>query len=119
MKTKILALYSIFIGIAVMVMWVLILYKNDLPEGKLELSFHLFSEFLMAAFCLLSGIGLLKRIKNSKVFNAMGLGMLLYSVLNAAGYYGQREENPMLVMFIVLFFITFVFFLISLEKTKK
>ncbi len=61
MKAKIVGYYSIFIGISVMVMWTLILLTGQPPEGKTELSFHVFSEFLMALLCLGSGILLLKK----------------------------------------------------------
>ena len=37
------------------------------------------------------------------------LGFLFYSVINAAGFYGQRGETPFLVMFIVIFILAVVF----------
>jgi hypothetical protein len=106
MKTKIIAYYSIFIGISVIAMWIMILSTETPPEGKTELSFHLFSEFLMANMCLVSGILLLRKNSISRRLNILGLGMVVYSVLNAAGYYGERNEISMMIMFIVLLIIT-------------
>lgn len=91
MKLKLIAFYSIFIGVSVIAMWVLILSTEVLPEGKTELSFHLISEFLMALICLISGIQILRRSRLGKLLNITGLGMVLYSVLNAAGYYGEKR----------------------------
>ena len=106
MNRKIVSFYSIIVGIAVISMWTIILLKQEIAEGKIEMSYHLFSEFLMAVLCVISGILLLFNNKKAKLLNILGLGMVIYSVLNAAGYYGERENVPMLVMFTVLFLLT-------------
>jgi hypothetical protein len=116
MKTRIIAYYSIFIGISVLAMWTMILLTETPPEGKTELSFHLTSEFLMALLCLVSGLLMLKNKPASKLLNIMGLGMVIYSVLNAAGYYGEKNETPMMIMFIVLFILTSVAILLHLDN---
>lgn len=102
MTKKILGLYSIAVGIAVLLMWAIMLSFRQLPEGKIELTFHLASEFLMAAMCLLGGLLLLNKKPAAKTINTLGLGLLLYSVLNASGYYAERNEFSMVVMFSVL-----------------
>lgn len=116
MKTKIVAYYSIFIGISVIAMWVMILLTETTPEGKTELSFHLFSEFLMALLCLVSGILLLRNKPMTKLLNILGLGMVIYSVLNAAGYYGEKNEIPMMIMFIVLLILTTIAIFLHLDE---
>jgi len=116
MKTKIVAYYSIFIGISVIAMWIMILLTETPPEGKTELSFHLFSEFLMALLCLVSGSLLLREKPISSWLNILGLGMVIYSVLNAAGYYGEKNEIPMMIMFIVLFILTTVALFLHLDN---
>ena len=116
MKTKIVAYYSIFIGISVIAMWTMILLTETPPEGKTELSFHLFSEFLMALLCLVSGILLLRKKPISRWLNILGLGMVIYSVLNAAGYYGEKNEIPMMIMFIVLLILTSVAIFLHLDN---
>lgn len=117
MKTKIVAYYSIFIGISVIAMWVLILQTETPPEGKTELSFHLFSEFLMAVLCLISGVLLLGKKPVSRWLNTMGLGMVIYSVLNAAGYYAEKNETSMMILFIILLILTSI--AIFLHPDKK
>src|SRR5512133_1297993 len=119
MKTRIVAYYSIFIGISVIAMWIMILLTETPPEGKTELSFHLFSEFLMALLCLVSGILLLRNNPISRLLNILGLGMVIYSVLNAAGYYGEKNENPMMILFIVLLVLTTIaIFFVLTEKLQ-
>jgi len=106
MTKKILAYYSIFLGVAVITMWTIILLTQDIPEGKTELLFHLISEFIMAILCFTSGIMLIFNHKMAKAVNIMGLGMVIYSVLNASGYYGERGDLPMMLMFLILFVLT-------------
>jgi peptidoglycan/LPS O-acetylase OafA/YrhL len=102
MKNRIVGGYTIFIGISVIAMWIMILYGPALHEGKIELGFHLFSEFLMSIICIVSGIRLWLNKPGAKILNVCGLGMVIYSVLNAAGYYGHKGETAMLLMFIIL-----------------
>lgn len=100
------AIYSILIGLAVIGMWAVILTSKELPEGKLELAFHLYAEFAMAVICLVSGVMMLRNKKFSRLTNMGGLGMVTYSTINAAGYYGQKGDQGMMVLFIVLAVLT-------------
>ena len=118
MKSKIIAYYSIFIGVSVMALWIMILLNQNLSEGKLELSFHLFSEFLMALICLVSGIIILRKKTIGKLINILGLGMVIYSVLNAAGYYGEKNDYSMMTMFIILFILTSTAILLHFTKRR-
>ncbi len=117
MLKKIQAVYCILIGISVIGMWIMILSTGGVTEGPIQIVFHLESEFLMAILLLISGYGLLaKKNFGEKVF-LISNGMLVYSVLNAAGYYGQRGDIAMTVMFISFSIISSV--LLILELTTK
>lgn len=109
-KTKIVSCYSIFIGISVIIFWIILLFGEKLPEGKTELFFHIFSELLMALLCIVSGVLLLKKKRIGKPLNIVGLGMAIYSVINAAGYYGEKNEFLMMFIFLVLLGLTIVVF---------
>lgn len=109
MIRKVIGYYSILLGVSVIGLWVMLLINQEQPEGNIELAFHLFSEFLMAMLCLTGGYLLLKKKVIGKTLNLFGFGLVIYSVLNAAGYYGQRNEYIMLIMFVVLFILTSVF----------
>jgi len=94
--------YSIFLGVSVLLMWIMILSGETLSEGKTEVSFHLISEFLMALLCILGGLYLVRRRKAGSNLSLVAHAMVVYSVLNAAGYYGERGEAIMVLMFLVL-----------------
>ena len=116
MNPKIIAYYSIFIGISVITMWTMILLTQSPPEGKTELTFHLISEFIMALLCLFSGILMLKNKPIGKFLNVSGLGMVIYSVLNAAGYYGESNEVQMMIVFIVLLIFTSIAIILNFKN---
>ena len=116
MNIKIVGYYSIFIGIAVIAMWTMILFTQNLPEGKTELTFHLLSEFIMALLCLISGILILRNKSIGKFLSILGLGMVIYSVLNAAGYYGENNDLQIMIMFIALLILTSIVVVINFKS---
>lgn len=116
MKIKLVGYYTIFIGIAVIAMWTIILSTQNLSEGKIELSFHLLSELIMALLCLFSGMLILRNNPAGKYLSILGLGMVIYSVLNAAGYYGESNEIRMMIMFIALLLLTSIVLIINLKS---
>jgi hypothetical protein len=119
MKNKIIGIYSTVIGIAIIVMWLIILNGQSLPETRTTLSFHLASEFLMATFCIVSGILVLRRKHPGRLLNMAALGMMIYSVLNAAGYYGDRGETAAMIMFIVLAALTLLIFRLHFPTAEE
>lgn len=120
-KTKnIIAGYSIFLGISVLLMWTFILLSEDIEEGKREMLFHLFSEALMAVLCITSGFILLKKGKSNLIIAAHA--MVIYSVLNAAGYYFEKGEVLMTSLFVILFLLSLTiltFITLKFEFTGK
>ena len=115
MKTKIIGYYSIFLAITITGYWIMTLSFASYSEGKIEIAFHVFSEILMAFICLLSGILLLKKNKHARNLSIIGFSMILYSVLNAAGYFGERNELSLTIVFIALFVLTSIALIIQLE----
>lgn len=117
MVKKISAIYSIIMGISVMGMWCIILLTQGTPEGQFEITFHLISEFLMAILLITGGYIFLRLKNNGRKILMVAHGMLIYSVLNAAGYYGQRENIGMTSMFFSIFIVSSVLLvLVILEK---
>lgn len=109
-KNNLIAYYSILLGVSVLLMWIFILLNETIPEGKNEMIFHLFSELLMAVLCIVSGMMLLK--KGLQILNVAAHAMVIYSVLNAAGYYSERNEFIMTVIFLILFIISLMILII-------
>lgn len=119
MKARITAFYSLFIGVIVIDMWLLIFSRSEIKEGGTEISFHLFSEFLMAIICIIGAVLQFVKSKFGRELTIAGLAMVIYSVLNAAGYYGEKGDTSMMIMFIVLFAITAIVFGINLFSKRK
>jgi hypothetical protein len=114
MKSRIIGYYLIFLAVAITSYWIMTLSSGSYPEGKIEIAFHVFSEILMAFFCLLSGILVLKKNKHGRNLSIIGLSMIVYSVLNAAGYFGERDHLSLTIMFMALFLITSIALIIQL-----
>ena len=101
---KIISIYSIFIGVSIIGMWLLLLSDNHVIEGKTAISFHLFSEFMAASLCIVGGVPMILGNGKAVPVNIAGLSMVIYSVLNAAGYYGEKNNFPLMIFFSFLFF---------------
>ncbi len=113
-------LYGIIVGICMITMWTLLLITKQVPEIHTEpirISTHIASEFITAILLLLGGITSIQKVTWGPRVHTFSLGMLLYSVLNAGGYYLQLGEYAMAVMFTCLFATTLVF-LIKLIKLE-
>lgn len=118
MARKVFAGYSILVGVCMLGMWSMILLTGGVSEGTIEISLHLVSEFLTAILLLISGICVLKNKVYGNKLSLISNGMLIYSVLNAAGYYGQRGNLPMLCMFTIIFIISTSFLVLELIKRE-
>jgi len=109
--------YAIIIGTIIILTWVLILLNNnDFQEGIKELTFHLISEFIMAFTCITGGV-LIHRKKITGCFIVfIGFGMLIYSTLNAGGYYLELGDYvmPFLMLFLFLTTVFLTFLLIEI-----
>lgn len=119
MKNRFAAIYSIATGTAVIILWSVILRGGRPPEGGTELVLHLSSEFLMATFCIVSGILLLRRRHPGRMMNLAALGMVAYSVLNAAGYYGEGGSTTAMILFLFLFAATVAVMIIQMLPEEK
>jgi hypothetical protein len=111
--------YSVFIGIAMLGMWTGLLVSGQVPELETEpisTSFHIFAEFLTATLLITGGFGLLTNRSWGFQVYLVSMGMLLYAVLNACGYYAQKNEWVMGYMFMVLALLTAFFIMKEVMK---
>ncbi len=116
---KAIAVFSIVTGLSVIIMWTFLLVSGAATEGPVALGFHLYSEFAMAIVLLVSGIMLFGSRKDAAITNMGGMGMLVYSSLNAAGYYGQKGDTGMLVLFTAIFCLAVGAICIHYQLIKK
>ena len=113
------ALFSIIIGVSIISLWIMLYLSNQIPELKTEpvnITLHIFSEILLAIILIIASIQLINKSRNSEKTFLISMGLLLYSVINAAGYYGQNENWVMVVLFSLLFIFSTIFIFISLKN---
>ncbi|MFX1529691.1 MAG: hypothetical protein ACFFBC_01115 [Promethearchaeota archaeon] len=98
------SIYTIIIGIAMLCMWIFLLGKREVPDlttKPTQISFHLIAEFLTSIMLLIGGFGLFTEQSWGTAIFYIAIGMVIYSTINAAGFYGQLKDWPMFIMLIV------------------
>ncbi len=95
-------IYAIVIGIGILGLWTMLLLTKQVPELKTEpvsIALHLTAEIIMGILSLVSGIFLLIGFSWAAYFFILAMGLVIYAVINAAGYYGQRRQWSFVIMF--------------------
>jgi len=115
------AIYAIIVGIAMIGVWSRDLLTGQVSELSTEpiaIILTIVAEYLTAIVLIISGFGLIK--KRSWGFKAflLSMGFLLYSVMSAAGYFGQKGESVILGMMVVIFILAVVFTVFALQKPR-
>lgn len=103
--TRLGAFYALVVGTFMLGFWIVLLVAGEIPElttAPYEIGYHLLAEFLTAVALLASGIGLLGGRSLARRLYPVALGLLLYTVVNSAGYYAQLGDVAMVGMFTVL-----------------
>ena len=119
---KIAALYAIIIGIAMMGMWITFLATEQVPEittAPVTLTYHLLAEFLTAILLLIGGFGLYTNRGWGFHLYLISIGMLLYTVIVSAGYYGNLGDTIMVGMFSIFQILTAFFIGLSFYKWRE
>lgn len=91
------------------IQWLFFLATGNVPELETEplaIGFHLVAELATAVALILAGIGLLRRASRALPVTLLALGMLLYTVINSAGYFAEQGVWIMVGMFGVLLILT-------------
>jgi hypothetical protein len=97
------AYYSIALGILMIIQWLFFIFTGSVPDFSvtpIEISIHIFIEILTAVILIIGGMKTLKT-KSIKL-NLVGLGMVLYAMINASGYFAQLNQWIFVAMFAVL-----------------
>ncbi|MHA1931683.1 MAG: hypothetical protein ACW96X_04030 [Promethearchaeota archaeon] len=95
-------IYAIVIGIGILGLWLMLYITKQIPELKTEpvaIAFHITAECIMGILSLLSGIFLLSGFSCAPYFFILAMGLITYAVINSAGYYGQKKQWSMVIMF--------------------
>jgi hypothetical protein len=97
--------YTILVGVAMLGLWGMFYATGRIPElttAPYEIGYHLAAETLTALALVTAGVGLFRCHAWAWRLYPVALGMLLYTVINSAGYYAQLGEIAMVGMFTVL-----------------
>jgi hypothetical protein len=116
------SIFSIFCGIAMLVVWGILLATgkvNELRTSPYEAGFLLGAEFLTAFSLILGGVGLLTRKSWGLRADLLALGMLLYCTVYSIGVFRQAGNAPATGFFVVVATLAATFSAIFiLESTK-
>jgi hypothetical protein len=95
-------IYAIIIGIGIIGLWLMLLRTGQVPELKTEpiaIKFHITAEMIMGSLSLVSGIFLLIGLPWGRYVFILAMGLVIYAVINSAGYYGQKRQWIFVIMF--------------------
>ncbi|NPD89291.1 MAG: hypothetical protein HGN29_11245 [Asgard group archaeon] len=108
-------IYSLIIGVGIIGLWLMLILTKQVPEIKSEpiaIGFHIVVENIMGILSVLSGIMFLLNITGGSLMFILTSGLVIYAVINSAGYYGQKKQWSFVCMFgaILVTSITLVIF---------
>jgi hypothetical protein len=115
---KFAAYFNLSIGVMMVLQWIFFLAAGQVPElqtAPWEIACHIIAELMTAGVLILSGFGLLRSASWAKTIAILGLGMVMYSSVNSAGYFAQKGEWVFIVMFAVLLCLAMV----ALHQLKR
>jgi len=109
---KTIAIYSIFVGVAMLGIWIVQLTTGQAPElqtAPIEIALAITADWLTAITLLVVGVGLLSKRNWAYKLYLFALGMLVYSVLISSGYFAQLGNIMFVILFAVLFILSALF----------
>jgi CHASE2 domain-containing sensor protein len=99
------AIYALGVGTLMLLQWAFFLLTGNVPEletAPWSIAFHLAAEFLTAIMLIISGVMLIKTHRFSKQIFLLATGMVIYAMVNSAGYFAQSGDWVFVAMFGVL-----------------
>lgn len=99
------AIFALVVGIGMVWMWAGFLATGQVPElavAPLKTAAHLAAEFLTAGMLVAGSVGLLRGSAWASRVHTASLGMLLYAVVQASGYFAQSGDWALVGMFAAL-----------------
>ena len=102
-------IYSLIIGIGIIGLWLMLILTKQVPEIKTEpiaIGFHIIIENIMGILSLISGVILFIDLACGSLLFILSSGLVIYAVINSAGYYGQKKQWPFVSMFGVILIIS-------------
>jgi hypothetical protein len=97
------AVYCVAVGASMVLWWAVELRNGVLDRGdrsRPEIALHVVAELVTAVVLVVGGI--IVSTGGSPDVAFVGLGLLLYAVIQSPGYFLERGERPMVAVFAVL-----------------
>ena len=116
------AVFAIFIGLCLLGIWVMFLFTGQVPDWNtrpVETSLHLTAEILTAFTLIAAGASLLTQQFWAKEVYLVAMGMLLYSVIHAAGTFAQRGQISYAGMFAIFAVLAVTFTILIIFDSAK
>ncbi len=104
-------IYGILVGAVILFQWAFFLLTARVPElesAPFEIISQLAAEFMTATVIVFSSIAILNKRPWSRTAYLLASGMVIYSVVDNAGYFIQLHEWPMAIIFSLLLLLTVV-----------
>lgn len=99
------SIYALIVGLGMIGQWTFFLVSHQVPELKTEpvrIGFHLAAEFLTALALIAAGASLFAGAPWSRPAYQVAVGMLFYTCIVSPGYFAQKRQWPLVLMFAVL-----------------
>lgn len=115
---KIAGLYSLLAGGAMVPVWITYFVTGAVmgaSPAETGLSFHIAAEFATAAVMVAGGIGLLTQKPWAVNVYMLGMGMMIYALVNSPGLYSGSGAGLLHAVFAGSFLATVVFTVIGLK----
>ncbi len=102
---KVASVFSIFIGIGIIGMWIVFYTTGNIPELVTEpvrISMHILAEVITAIMLIIGGIVILTGVKWGKEIYFLSMGMLIYTLIQSPGYFIETKDYGLVIMFGVM-----------------
>ena len=119
---KVSSVYSLFMGISMLAMWLMFYFTNSIPEIQtkpVELGLHVVAEVSTALLLIIGAIGLLLKKSWGLKTYLISMGMLLYTLIMSPGYFLQKGEIPFVIMFMVFLMLAIVLTVLIAKNSNK
>jgi hypothetical protein len=108
-KFRFVASFCLFVGSMMAIQWLFFLLSGSVPElvsAPLAIAFHLAAEGSTAVLLIVAGSALWGQRHWALPATLLALGMLIYAMVNSAGYFAQQSQWGMVAMFGLLLLVT-------------
>ena len=96
------SILTIIVGLGMIGWWSFAITTDQIPElatAPFEVYLHLTAEFSTALLLVIGGVAALRKCDWAGTVHTFSLGMVLYAVIQASGYYIQRSQWGFVIMF--------------------